>query len=209
MESDEEYFRRVFAESDRRRQDIIDDVLRSAGPDDDVEWLAALALHRAGLISSSELHATGSPNVLPKGWYYCYLDDELRWCPTRVWGLDELAGDDDMAKLYEQGYRWILVFSDATGPHGDRTFLHIKNFQAVAMTENALTEADALHELADMGYGFEDLPDDIRLHSAAPTPPPPVPGWYPDPARRVTHRWWDGRGWTPHADGVRTFTDPI
>ena len=30
--------------------------------------------------------------------------------------------------------------------------------------------------------------------SDAPTPP----GWYPDPAGRFEHRWWDGRAWTEH-----------
>jgi len=61
--------------------------------------------------------------VLPKGWYYSYVSDELGYCPTRVWGLDELPADEAMANLYAQGNRWVVVFSDATGPRGDRTFI--------------------------------------------------------------------------------------
>ena len=38
-----------------------------------------------------------------------------------------------MAKLYAQGNRWVVVFSDATGPRGDRTFIHIDSFDAGAM----------------------------------------------------------------------------
>ena len=29
-------------------------------------------------------------------------------------------------------------------------------------------------------------------------PATPVPGWYPDPARRHEHRYWDGSAWTEH-----------
>ena len=35
-------------------------------------------------------------------------------------------------------------------------------------------------------------------------------GWYPDPTRRFTHRYWDGRAWTEHVDrnGMRS-RDPV
>jgi hypothetical protein len=84
------------------------------------------------------------PEVLPKGWYYRYVNDELDYCPTRVWGLDELPGDQAMATLYAQGNRWVVVFSDATGPRGDRTFIHIDSFDAGAMMDNRFKEVDAL-----------------------------------------------------------------
>jgi hypothetical protein len=77
---------------------------------------------------------------LPKGWYYVYVSDDLGYCPTRVWGLDELADDQAMANLYAQGNRWVVVFSDATGPRGDRTFIHIDSFDAGAMMDNRLKE---------------------------------------------------------------------
>ena len=86
--------------------------------------------------------------VLPKGWYYSYVSDELGYCPTRVWGLDELPADEAMANLYAQGNRWVVVFSDATGPRGDRTFIHIDSFDADAMMANRLKEVDALQEVA-------------------------------------------------------------
>lgn len=40
-----------------------------------------------------------------------------------------------------------------------------------------------------------------RNSPAATTTPPPtsIPqGWYPDPAKMFTHRWWDGLQWTRH-----------
>jgi len=43
--------------------------------------------------------------------------------------LDELPADEAMANLYAQGNRWVVVFSDATGPRGDRTFIHIDSFE--------------------------------------------------------------------------------
>ena len=100
---------------------------------------------------------TRSIRGLPKGWYYSYVSDELGYCPTRVWGLDELPADEAMANLYAQGNRWVVVFSDATGPRGDRTFIHIDSFDADAMMANRLKEVDALQELADMGYRLDAL----------------------------------------------------
>jgi hypothetical protein len=144
--------------------------------------------------------------VLPKGWYYRYVSDDLGYCPTRVWGLDELPADQAMANLYAQGSRWVVVFSDATGPRGDRTFIHIDSFDAGAMMANRLKEVDALQEIADMGYRLQDLPDGIQLATVA----LPVQGWYPDPTRRYPQRWWDGRGWTPHvSNGASTYIDPL
>ena len=101
--------------------------------------------------------------VLSNGWYYSYVSDDLGYCPTRVWGLDELPADQAMANLYAQGNRWVVVFSDATGPRADRTFIHIDSFDAGAMMANRLKEVDALQELGDMGYRLQDLPDGIEL----------------------------------------------
>ncbi|WP_269083431.1 hypothetical protein [Mycolicibacterium obuense] len=42
-------------------------MVRSAGPHDDVDYLTKPELYSAGLISASELHATGSPELLPPG----------------------------------------------------------------------------------------------------------------------------------------------
>ena len=42
------------------------------------------------------------------------------------------------------------------------------------------------------------------------TTPQPEPGWYPDPAGRHEHRWWDGVGWTEDVSSHgRPATDPL
>lgn len=46
-----------------------------------------------------------------------------------------------------------------------------------------------------------------RLPAATPGQPA---GWFPDPTRRYTYRYWDGRSWTEHVDrnGMRS-RDPL
>jgi hypothetical protein len=42
------------------------------------------------------------------------------------------------------------------------------------------------------------------------SPHAPEPGWFPDPAGRFDHRWWDGTRWTETVSrGGSTMTDPI
>lgn len=37
-----------------------------------------------------------------------------------------------------------------------------------------------------------------------------LPGWYPDPAARHRHRYWDGHNWTATvSDGAATSSDPL
>jgi uncharacterized protein DUF2510 len=209
-ETNTDHFRRVCAEPERERQQIVEHVDHSDGLVDDLAWPAAHELYRAGLISAGELHATGSPGLLPRGWYYHYVDG-IGSCPTRVWGADEHGDEPKVAELYAQGYRWITVFSDATGASGDWTFIHTQTFAAAAMTENPLDEQWALDELAHMGYLPNDLPAGIRMHRPATVADMlPAEGWYPDPTGRFQHRWWDGRAWAAVVSyGGRTLSDPL
>jgi hypothetical protein len=64
------------------------------------DW-SAVGQHYGGHVTHDETE------ILPKGWYYVYVSDDLGYCPTRVWGLDELPGDQAMANLYAQGNRWV------------------------------------------------------------------------------------------------------
>jgi hypothetical protein len=42
------------------------------------------------------------------------------------------------------------------------------------------------------------------------SPHAPEPGWFPDPAGRFDHRWWDGTRWTETVSRAgSTMTDPI
>jgi Protein of unknown function (DUF2510) len=206
---DPHFFARKAAESEAERRRIIDEVARTAGPHADVDYLTKRELYRAGLISASELHATGSRELLPRGWYQHYVDVIAAYCPTRVFSLEE-AGTD-AADYYDRGYRWMAVFSDRTGPRGDRTFIDVRSFAAAAMTENkALTEQDALHIITRMGYQLADLPDDVFLTPPPASAPQPGPGWYPDPASRFQHRWWNGQHWTHTvAAHGQTYSDPV
>ncbi|WP_234835094.1 DUF2510 domain-containing protein [Mycolicibacterium stellerae] len=211
--ADPHYLARKATESEAKRRKISAEVARTAGPNDDIDYLTKRELYSAGLISASELHATGSPQLLPRGWYQYYVEAIDEYCPTRVFSLAE-AGPD-AADLYDRGYRWIAVFSERTGPSGDRTFIDVRSFAAAAMTEqHSLTEQDALSEILHMGYQIADLPKDIFVTSPTASPqqptPLPGPGWHPDPTSRFHHRWWDGQRWT-HTVALhgQTHTDPI
>lgn len=167
--ADPHYFARRAAESDAKRRRIIAEVARAAGPNDDIDYLTKRELYSAGLISSSELHATGSPELLPRGWYQHYVEAIDEYCPTRVFSLAE-AGPD-AADLYDRRYRSMVVFSERTGPSGDHTFIDVRSFAAAAMTEqNSLAEQAALSQILHMGYRITDLPNDIFM-----TPPATIP----------------------------------
>lgn len=64
--ADPHYFARRAAESEAKRRRIVAEVARAAGPNDDIDYLTKRELYRAGLISASELHATGSPELMPR-----------------------------------------------------------------------------------------------------------------------------------------------
>lgn len=218
---DPDYFARKAAESEVLRRQIINEVARDAGPDDDIDYLTKRELYCAGIISASELHATGSPELLPRGWYQHYVEALDEYCPARVFSLEEAGAD--AATLYDRGYRWMVVFSEVTGPRGDRTFIDVRSFAAAAMTEHkALAEQDALSEIVHMGYQIADLPGDIFITPRIPRPAAaPVLTTCRRPRlcrrtagtpilRRFHHRWWDGQRWT-HMVAIngRTYSDPI
>ncbi|MGV9799582.1 DUF2510 domain-containing protein [Mycobacterium sp. NPDC003449] len=206
---DPDYFARKAAESERKRRQIIADVARTAGPHDDIDFLTKRELYTAGLIGASELHATGSPELLPRGWYEHYVEALGEYCPARVFSLEEAGAD--AADLYEKGFRWMVVFSRTTGPRGDRTFIDVRSFAAAAMAENGQDdEAHALNELAHMGFKTADLPADIFMGQSPTTARSQGEGWHPDPSRRYQLRCWDGRRWTHFvATSGRTFCDPL
>ena len=48
------------------------------------------------------------------------------------------------------------------------------------------------------------------LHGHGQRGGPPAPGWFPDPAGRFDHRWWDGARWTETVSrNGSTTTDPL
>lgn len=197
-------------ESDIKRREIIAEVAHTADPEDDIDYRTKRELYKAGRISTSELHETGSSELLPRGWYEYYVEGLEEYCPARVFSLDEAGAD--AAALYERGFRWMVVFSEATGPRGDRTFIDVRSFGAAAMTESGMCdEEDALRELALMGMRIDALPKDVFMTSPPqPVTPLPPQGWYPDPTQRFEHRWWDGQRWTPTvAITSQTYSDPI
>ncbi|QFS94649.1 hypothetical protein FIV07_28140 (plasmid) [Mycobacterium sp. THAF192] len=206
---DPHYFARKAADSEAKRRKIIDEVARTASPDDDIDYLTKRELYGAGLISASELHATGHPELLPRGWYQHYVEAINKYCPTRVFSRAE-AGYD-AADLYDRGYRLMVVFSEQTGPTGDYTFIDVRSFAAASMTEStSLTEQKALRELLHMGYQIADLGHDVFLAPPQRPTPLPGPGWHPDPTSRFHYRWWDGQRWT-HTVSVhgQTHPDPL
>lgn len=167
------YFARRAAESEAKRERIVAEVARTAGPDDDIDYLTKRALYDVGLISASELHATGSSQLLPRGWYQHYVEAIDEYCPTRVFSLGE-AGLD-AAKLYDRGYRWVVVFSEQTGPRGDRTFIDVRSFGR--RNDRAQSPHRAARALRTPPYGLphrgstqRHLPVATSDHPAAPQP---------------------------------------
>lgn len=206
---DPDFFGHLFLETEANLRRISATPGSPAQRRADREWVTQNELYQAGLISASDLHQTGSRELLPKGWYYHYVEG-FGSCPTRVWGVDEIEPDD--AELYDQGYRFMTVFSDATGPRGDFTSLDVRSFEAAAMTENGMKkEADALDELSHMGYKLDDMPAGILLERLqGPVPTLPTPIWSADPTGRFPYRWWDGQRWTHFvARGGQTLSDPL
>ncbi|WP_236741231.1 DUF2510 domain-containing protein [Mycobacteroides abscessus] len=206
---DPDFFDHLFLETEANHRRVLGTPGTPAQRRADLEWVTKNEMYQAGLISASDLHQTGSRELLPKGWYYHYVEG-FGSCPARVWGIDEIETDD--VELYHQGYRFMTVFSDATGPRGDFTSIDVRGFAAAAMTENGLKqEADALDELSHMGYDVADLPAGILLERPqGPAPTLPPPSWSADPTGRFQYRWWDGQRWTHFVarDG-KTFTDPL
>jgi hypothetical protein len=51
----------------------------------------------------------------------------------------------------------------------------------------------------------------IPTYFAGPVPTQtPPPGWFPDPAGRFDHRWWDGAHWTETVSRDESVTtDPL
>jgi hypothetical protein len=68
-----------------------------------------------------------------------------------------------------------------------------------------ITERQETQQAADPAPTSRPI---VRQLTGAVTPD--GPGWYPDPARRHDHRYWDGTGWTEHVStaGVAT-TAPV
>lgn len=219
QKDDPGYAARKRVEDARKRRAIIDEVTRAAGPDDDIDFLTKRELYKARLISAGELHATGSRELLPRGWYEYYVPVLDTFCPARVFSVEEAGAD--AAALYEQGFRWMVVFSKATGPRGDRTFIDVQSHGAIGMTLGGQWEESTALAGIELMLGFQiaDLPGDVFIMQRPGTPAPaapqpttvvPPPGWYPDPIRRFEWRWWDGQRWTPTvAVNSRTYSDPV
>lgn len=206
---DPDFQDRLFLQTEENRRRILAAPCGPAQRRADLEWVTKNEMYQLGLISASDLHHTGSRELLPKGWYYHHVEG-FGSCPTRVWGPDEIDPED--TPLYEQGYRFMTVFSDATGPRGDFTSIDVRSFAAAAMTENGVKEeADALDELFHMGYKLDDMPAGILLErQPVPVPTLPPPSWAADPTRRFQYRWWDGRHWTHFVSrGGQTLSDPL
>lgn len=104
---DPDYFARKAAESEVLRRQIINEVARDAGPDDDIDYLTKRELYCAGIISASELHATGSPELLPRGWYQHYVEALDEYCPARVFSLEEAGGCDSLIWPQRDGLMWL------------------------------------------------------------------------------------------------------
>jgi tetratricopeptide (TPR) repeat protein len=82
----------------------------------------------------------------------------------------------------------------------------------------ALTTLGLDHVVADDSGAPEEISPGTERPTTPPPPPPPAPAgppanWYPDPARRHHHRYWDGRTWTEHVSdngtpSVEALTTP-
>lgn len=90
------------------------------------------------------------------------------------------------------------------------------NRLALANPETPASEVSTMAERYSAGSqvpppkfasGVSTIPETSELPTTTPSAPRgSSEGWYPDPTRRYTHRYWDGNSWTEHVarNGMRT-----
>jgi hypothetical protein len=92
----------------------------------------------------------------------------------------------------------VAVLIDATpGLDHPVAVLFKPNMLADDYTEPGKEQAPPVHGSA-VAQPSAEAPAPVTSSSTAPIPTPstPAPGWYPDPAKQATYRWWDGSQWT-------------
>ncbi|MDV6259822.1 DUF2510 domain-containing protein [Rhodococcoides yunnanense] len=121
-------------------------------------------------------------------------------------GEKRIALSSIQAIQFKKPTPFVLGYIEFTIPGGIEVNSHFTSASRRAgESENAVTLERkhvramlALRQAVDDALVAPTPPPPVTSHPRVP-PPPLVPaGWYPDPDRNKTLRYWDGNAWTPH-----------
>jgi hypothetical protein len=114
--------------------------------------------------------------------------------------IGALGRNDDLVEvaqdLVDNNLRWFVASTLLTGV---AAILGAVTLRALVARQESYAERFNLRN-----------PATAPAYLLAAAPPAPPPGWFPDPAGRFDHRWWDGARWTETVshDGSTT-NDPL
>jgi hypothetical protein len=107
--------------------------------------------------------------------------------------------------LVDNNLKWFVASTLLTGV---AAILGAVTLRALVLRQESYAQRYGLYGAATAPTYF--APDSVSAGGPPAHVAAPPPGWFPDPAGRFDHRWWDGARWTETVSrGGSTTSDPI